>query len=125
MTGKLSRSRTVEPIGVRPLAVACRTSWSKRTHGTPTGERSFLLRHNIELLVVPDAPADTHAELCTAALANGVHVLCEKPLLGTSMKQNACASWQPGDHLAVVDFQLRFTGPVAGSAIRSPRPPLG
>ncbi len=73
-------------------------------------ERSFLLRHNIELLVVATPPY-THAELCTAALANGVHVLCEKPLArDVDEAERMCFAATASDHLAVVDFQLRFNG---------------
>ena len=124
MTGKLSRWRTAKPIGVRPLAVRCRTLSSKR-RPLRYASRSFLLRHNVELLVVATPPY-THAELCTTALANGVHVLCEKPLArDVDEAERMCFAATASDHLAVVDFQLRLTGPVAGFAIRSPGPPLG
>ena len=76
-------------------------------------ERSFLQRHNVELLVVATPPY-THAELCTTALANGVHVLAKNPWLETSMRQSECVSRQPRATISPSwTSSSGLTGPVA------------
>ncbi len=59
-------------------AAAARLGW----RSTETDWKELLTRDDVQLVDVC-TPGDTHAEIATAALDAGKHVLCEKPLANT------------------------------------------
>jgi len=59
-------------------AAASRLGWQEFT----TDWRELVARDDIDLIDIC-TPGDSHAEIATAALAAGKHVLCEKPLANT------------------------------------------
>lgn len=70
--------------------------------------RELVARDDVDLVSIVTPPA-THMEITLAALANGKHVLCEKP-----MALNADEAWRMVERareagvLALVDHELRF-----------------
>src|SRR3712207_1889802 len=65
-------------------AAAAKLGWQE----TETDWRSVLQRDDVQLVDVC-TPGDTHAEIATAALEAGKHVLCEKPLANTVAEAEA------------------------------------
>ncbi|WP_211347256.1 Gfo/Idh/MocA family protein [Saccharothrix australiensis] len=64
--------------GAKAAAAADRLGWE----GHMTDWRALVARDDIDVVDVC-TPGDSHAEIATAALAAGKHVLCEKPLSNT------------------------------------------
>ncbi|MFC5958831.1 Gfo/Idh/MocA family protein [Streptomyces pratens] len=87
-------------------AAADRHGWAD----TETDWRALVERDDVDLVDIC-TPGDSHAEIATAALAAGKHVLCEKPLANTVAEAQAMAdaaeqARQQG-LLAMVGFNYR------------------
>ncbi|MFE9925231.1 Gfo/Idh/MocA family protein [Streptomyces sp. NPDC005774] len=67
-------------------AAADRHGWAD----TETDWRALVERDDVDLVDIC-TPGDSHAEIATAALAAGKHVLCEKPLANTVAEAEAMA----------------------------------
>jgi predicted dehydrogenase len=76
--------------------------------------RRVIERPDIDLVDIC-TPGDTHAEIATAALAAGKHVMCEKPLANTvaEARAMAAAALAAPDLQAMVGFTYRRTPAVA------------
>jgi len=91
-------------------AAAERLGWQE----SATDWRQVIARPDIDLVDIC-TPGDTHAEIATAALAAGKHVLCEKPLANSVAEAEAmvaAAAAAPGQQ-AMVGFTYRRTPAVA------------
>ncbi len=74
-----------------------------------TGDwRETILREDVDLVCIT-TPPDTHFEMTLAAIENGKHILCEKPMatnVGEAEKMTAKAKEK--DLLVLLDHELRF-----------------
>jgi predicted dehydrogenase len=114
-----------ELLGAEVVAVASRDLGRARDfasqHSIPIalGSYSELVTHDdIDLVYVP-LPPSAHLEWCTAALANGKHVLVEKPFTNNAQDaaQMVAASRAAGRHL-IEGFHYRFH-PLFGNALEA------
>ncbi|MDT0165692.1 Gfo/Idh/MocA family oxidoreductase [Actinotalea sp. AC32] len=101
--------------GRRAAAVeeaARRWGWA----GSATDWRTLLVRDDVQLVDVC-TPGDTHAEIAIAALEQGKHVLCEKPLANSveEAEQMAAAAADAAERgvLAMVGFTYRRVPAIA------------
>jgi predicted dehydrogenase len=81
----------------------------ERATGTPAFETldQLLGRARPEVAVVA-TPPDSHAELCTAAVGAGMHVICEKPFAATLQEADAVlASAAAAGRRVAVNHELR------------------
>jgi predicted dehydrogenase len=102
-------------LGVEVVAVASRDLGRARDfaaqHSIPLALGSYaelIANDDIDLVYVP-LPPSAHLEWCTAALANGRHVLVEKPFASNAQDaaQMAAAARASGRHL-IEGFHYRF-----------------
>jgi len=79
-----------------------------------TDWREVIARPDIDLVDIC-TPGDTHAEIATAALAAGKHVLCEKPLANSVVEAESmvAAAAAAAGQQAMVGFTYRRTPAVA------------
>ena len=114
-------------LGVEVVAVASRDLERARTfaaqHSIPIALGSYaelIARDDLDLVYVP-LPPSAHLEWCTAALANGKHVLVEKPFANNAQDaaQMAAAARAAGRHL-IEGFHYRFH-PLFGTALAAVR----
>jgi predicted dehydrogenase len=89
---------------------ATRLGWLE----SATDWRQVIERSDIDLVDIC-TPGDTHAEIATAALAAGKHVLCEKPLANSVAEAEAmvAAAAAAPEQQAMVGFTYRRTPAVA------------
>ena len=104
-----------ELLGTEVVAVASRDLSRARDfaaeHSIPMAFGSYaelIARDDIDLVYIP-LPPSAHLEWCTAALANGKHVLVEKPFANNAedAAQMAAAARASGRHL-MEGFHYRF-----------------
>ena len=81
-------------------------------YGVPTFVNyEELSRHGVDAIVVA-TPNAFHAQYAIAALNDGVHVLCEKPLAATLTEaERVVEAAARSDAIGMVGFNNRFTGP--------------
>jgi len=116
-----------ELLGTEVVAIASRDLSRARDfaaeHSIPLAFGSYaelIARDDIDLVYVPLPPA-AHLEWCTAALANGKHVLVEKPFANNAedAAQMVAAARASGRHL-FEGFHYRFH-PLFGQALAALR----
>jgi len=104
-----------ELLGTEVVAVAARDLSRARDfaaeHSIPMAFGSYaelIARDDVDLVYIPLPPA-AHLEWCTAALANGKHVLVEKPFASNAQDaaQMVAAARAAGRHL-IEGFHYRF-----------------
>jgi predicted dehydrogenase len=112
-----------ELLGAEVVAVASRDLERARNfaaqHSIPYALGSYaelIARDDVDLVYVP-LPPSAHLEWCTAALANGKHVLVEKPFANNAQDaaQMVAAARASGRHLFEA-FHYRFH-PLFGTAL--------
>ncbi len=70
--------------------------------------RELVARDDVDLVSIVTPPA-THMEITLAALGNGKHVLCEKPMaLNAGEAKQMCERAREAEVLALIDHELRF-----------------
>lgn len=70
--------------------------------------RDTVLHEEVDLVCIT-TPPDTHYEMTLAAIGNGKHILCEKPMaMNVSEAEKMTAKAKEKNILALIDHELRF-----------------
>lgn len=109
------QTRVFSEEGLVPIAVCSRKPANARrladTHAIPevyADWRELIDSPNVDLVSITTPPR-LHAEMATAALRAGRHVLCESPLMNVDEAEALAAVSGEAAGMALVDFELRFT----------------
>ena len=102
------RTSEAELVGGFDSSQGQRDSWTSQTSLPAYETFDELLEHGRPEVLVVATPPDSHATLCTQALAAGLHVLCEKPFVSTVPEADAVlAAAREADRQIAVNHEFR------------------
>jgi predicted dehydrogenase len=102
------RTPGAELVGGFDSSAEQRASWMSETRLPAYESFEELLEHGEPDVLVVATPPDSHAALCTQALAAGLHVLCEKPFVSAVAEAEAVlAAAQQANRQVAVNHEFR------------------